>query len=89
MERVRIGVDVPIWVWLSDLLVAISYIVSFLSFVVSMWMVYLGYKVWQSSPVIFGIMTLIFLFLSRPYVNTKQTMQELVKHDDEEEPKED
>lgn len=85
---IKIGVDIPIWVWMSDLTAAISYFVSFLSLITSMWLMAVGVHIHWLAPITFGLFTILFDIQLRPYTNTKSAMQGMVTNaQDEEEPK--
>lgn len=87
MDKIRIGVDMPIWVWLNDLMIAISYLVCFGSLMVSLWLLFAGQPVAWMAPVVFGIFTALFGVQMRPYPSTKETMQGLVHHASDEKDK--
>lgn len=80
-----IGVDVPFFVWMNDLATFISYMVSFISLVASMWLVVLGYSIHWSVPTSFAILSVMFKLGMSPYVNTKHQLEDMVKTNDEKE----
>lgn len=82
-KNIKIGIDVPIWVWMSDLLMAGSYAISFASLLVSLWMLYLNQPISWGAPIVFGLMSAFFGIISRPYPHTQQEIQNLVHEDDD------
>lgn len=82
MERMKIGVDVPFFVWMSDFANFVSYLISFGSLVASMWLVVMGVSIHWSVPTAFAILTVIFKLAMSPYVNTKQQLENIVKEND-------
>lgn len=87
MERMKIGVDIPFFVWMNDLATTISYFVCFGSLITSIWLLGLGLPIHWSAPIVFGILAGLFKAGSAPYTNTKQQLENIVKENDGEENK--
>lgn len=76
MEKFKFGIELPAWMYINDVTIAISFLACLGSLLTSIWLMATGHNVHWLAPILFGLLTLVFSFQMQGYSNLKGTIKQ-------------